>query len=707
MAMRLDPPCDVIRALAVAAQPSSTSTTCFSCCRVQNWDGATPLHIAASHRCSARALTTLLQVSSSTTSSVAAVAAAKPTALDLSEKYGQEEESETEPSVLSTLSRTGRAPIHYACSSFRGLELEAFKILFEATLKDGNLRLLQTKEDRHKNDEEKLAAALNGDEDVDFWLGEEGEEQGSNHDDNDDMVQDFRKEEEIMRMIMDDEEYHEYDDDVQAQQPQQGAHEITHQQQQVVVVNVLGLKDATGQTPLGLLFRRYRERVRHVINRIDRIHDAATAAVQRDALRRRGNSSSTTSTGMSGRERLRRASLVASLTVQGELGELWSKARWIVARLTQERLEREQDWKYYPGPKTTQEAAATSACQKAADWAAEQCQSSFSRNNPLLQDEHSDFFVPVPMTMNTMKDKKMPAHESKAAAVAATSTSTSASTAASRKFRIVHASVGLTGFGCPPEMIRLAISVHPHQVYEMDEEGNLPIHIAAMASSHLASAEDANNCNSFSDYLAAASLADSGGGAAGDDHSVLSDAMNSFFSSATISQTTNPFDKVIKILLQHYPQAAQIPQGKFPGKLPLVLAMEQHEQHQLHGRIMVCGGIGGNRRASWEDGIRTLLNAHPAALHSSNRKHDITLALYPHVLALIAEDYVMPTSRFPSLRLLSLPLMSTSRQQQHHYRLPQRSSSTSKLLRREACARTTVFELLRTKPEWLGATADE
>ena len=49
-----------------------------------------------------------------------------------------------------------------------------------------------------------------------------------------------------------------------------------------------------------------------------------------------------------------------------------------------------------------------------------------------------------------------------------------------KAFRIVHASVGLTGYGCPPEMIRLAISVHPNQVREMDEEGRLPIHIAAV-----------------------------------------------------------------------------------------------------------------------------------------------------------------------------------------------------------------------------------
>ena len=42
-----------------------------------------------------------------------------------------------------------------------------------------------------------------------------------------------------------------------------------------------------------------------------------------------------------------------------------------------------------------------------------------------------------------------------------------------RKFRIVHASIGLTGYGCPLEMIRLAVSINPNQVREMDDEGNL------------------------------------------------------------------------------------------------------------------------------------------------------------------------------------------------------------------------------------------
>lgn len=180
----------------------------------------------------------------------------------------------------------------------------------------------------------------------------------------------------------------------------------------------------------------------------------------------------------------------------------------------------------------------------------------------------------------------------------------------SRSFRIVHASVGLIGYGCPPEMIRLAISIHPDQVREMDEDGNLPIHIAATARSYLAT-----HCAGGSDKSTIAAAA-AAAVAASDEDSLVSDATGvmSFFSSATVSQTMNAFDKVIKILLQHYPESAKIPQGK-TGRLPLVMAVES-----------------GCR--TWDDGIHTLLSAYPPALH--NRKI-MSLPLYANVLAMIAD----------------------------------------------------------------------
>jgi len=134
---------------------------------------------------------------------------------------------------------------------------------------------------------------------------------------------------------------------------------------------VLTWRDSTGSTPLGLLFRRYRERVKSAICRLNQQNQEEDATL-----------------------------------LQSDLGQLWGKARLIVARLTEERLQREG-------------ALLDTEDDSSLAWAVE---------HHLLGE---------------------------------------------CKFRIVHASVGLVGYGCPPELIRLAIAMHPQQVREMDEEGNL------------------------------------------------------------------------------------------------------------------------------------------------------------------------------------------------------------------------------------------
>lgn len=395
IACRLDPPRDVVQALREASS-------------ITNADAAIPLHVAATHRCSAEVIQVLL-----------------------------EENAEFSPSAV--LTRMGRAPIHYACFSFRGLSLPAFQILLEATLKTGHLS----------------TATSTGD----------------------------------LEDLMETDEYSQFDDD----------------DDPAPKMNVVTLRDSTGQTPLGLLFRRYRERVRVVIASING---------------ERGNSLHP---------------LAAALRVQADLGELWSKARWIVTRLSQDAkpffsINREME---SPGEQAIAREAAKWAC------------------------EH---FCPVRQQQQRKRTS----------------------------FRIVHASVSLTGYGCPPEMIRLALSIHPHQAKEMNEDGSLPIHVCAMAPSLVFNDSNRND----------------------DDCSFISEF--SFFSSTTYSsqQTSNAFDKVFKILLQHYPASARIPHG-VTGKLPLSLALE--------GR-------------TWEDGIQTLLDYYPAALESIRW---CPVGLYPHLLARI------------------------------------------------------------------------
>jgi ankyrin repeat protein len=494
IAVRLDPPGEVIKALLSASS-------------LKNAEGSTPLHLACTHRVQSDVIRVLLQQAESS--------------------EANENSISTHPTAI--LTRTGRAPIHYACMSFRGLSVEAFQVLLDATLQHGNLA--------------STTATMDDPEDQDYML-----------------------------------------DDAHDKHSSQGP------------INVMTLRDSTGQTPLGLLFRRYRERVRCVIKSVER-------------LRLQHNTANSNA-----------ANIAAAIKVQADLGELWAKARIIVGRLTEERLQREghnmQQELESPG-----EAA---VAHEAAKFAAEQYRRS-------LQHAHDDNYH------NT-------------------------TTVHSRQFRIVHASVGLTGYGCPPELIRLAISIHPTQVHEMDEEGNLPLHIAAVASSYVTCSPAAAAASPRSDFAFTPSwqLAPptaTNARPASDEDSLISDISGLWSVTTKSTSTTNAFDKVIKILLNHYPAAARIPHGK-SGRLPLLLAIEA-------------------KRRTYDDGIRTLLEAFPAALAISRTP----LTLFPYILAKVdASRRVVAIEGFP--------VSSTDNNKK-----TKRSSSPAK------SGLNTLFELIKAKPE--------
>jgi len=276
VACRFDPPSPVLRSLGAVAS-------------VRNVNGLTPLHVAASHQCNATALKTLVDLG---------------------------------PESLRTLSpRRDRTPMHFACLSFRGLDLDAFETLLDASMQPVSESSSSSRDD--------------GEDDYD----EEGDI---------DEEDDIRTEMEMMDHTPD------HNDGV-----------------------VLTWKDSTGSTPLGLLFCRYRERVKTAICRLNQ----QGPQDEEDVL------------------------------LQNDIGQLWGKARLIVARMTEERLQRE---------------------------------GSLLLRNPRLQ--HDDSSLTWAVEHHLLGDCK---------------------------FRIVHASVGLVGYGCPPELIRLAVAIHPQQVREMDEEGNL------------------------------------------------------------------------------------------------------------------------------------------------------------------------------------------------------------------------------------------
>jgi hypothetical protein len=164
--------------------------------------------------------------------------------------------------------------------------------------------------------------------------------------------------------------------------------------------------------------------------------------------------------------------------------------------------------------------------------------------------------------------------------------------------------------------------------------------------------------------------------------------MASFFSSSTANATPYAFDKVIKILLRHFPQAVRIPQRP-SGLLPLAMALR-----------------GGKR--TWEDGIKTLLNAYPAALHGGN----IPPSLYPEVLSFLNHGQQQPgdlaTPPRHNHRLLVSKLSSggvaggsSSRIERNRvYVTRKKAHKKGRALLEATCrSRTSLFALLNTKPD--------
>ena len=169
------------------------------------------------------------------------------------------------------------------------------------------------------------------------------------------------------------------------------------------------------------------------------------------------------------------------------------------------------------------------------------------------------------------------------------------------------------------------MSAYPHQIREMDEDGNLPIHLAATASSFLPP-----------------TISGGSGNCSDEESSFLS-----FLSTLSGGRESHPFNRVIQMLLKSYPEgkcfliyvspslsflhvyfkldsfilqnlhtsqtAAKIPHGQ-TGRLPLILAIDAGQR-------------------TMDDGIRALLEAYPAALESRSFDHQ----MYPTILSLLAQ----------------------------------------------------------------------
>lgn len=406
VAVKLDPPIQIVQAL-------------MPICNEKNREGATALHVAAAHRCSAGVIKIMVET----------------------------EYAERKGALTLSLSNRGRTPLHYACSSFRGLDVAAFKVLLDAMI-EAHIEL----------------------------------------------------------------EKRELDESFDIE----GFHNESEWEDNTEKVNAFTMEDHLGHTPLSLLFKRYRERVKYVIR----------------SLERKSISSS---------------EVAAARVVQHELGSLWLKARFFVCRMAERQKNSQSMNEFIDGDMCPREVTVT---EEAARWAAQRHQSNRDDDH---EEEDDDDEV------------------------------------GDGTFRLVHASVALAGYGCPIEMIRLAIQVYPKQIAQMDEDGNLPLHIAAVAPAYLT--HKANGSNSDEDSL-----------------------MSSLSTlSGMPSDASKPFQRVIRMLLRFYPEAAQIPHG-VSGRLPLILAMDA-------------------RQRTMDDGIKLLLDAYPAALESKY----FDSKLYPYILSTVGK----------------------------------------------------------------------
>uniref|UniRef100_A0A7S2MX27 Uncharacterized protein n=1 Tax=Helicotheca tamesis TaxID=374047 RepID=A0A7S2MX27_9STRA len=630
IACRLDPTSDVIKSLLMAKNEV-------------NKEGATPLHIASSSRCSKEVILALISEENE------------------DEEWCCYKKDTNGGGGAMALTKMGRAPIHYACMSFRGLGVDAFQVLLEATIRAGEDYDVDMEEEEDCDEDRKMPAKPTQHKRTNK-SGEGGKKNqktkkkrgilsrwknfNSNHEEeernetSDDVISD-----EDSSCDTDIEDYY-FDDDSQTSS--------IDNNKSIYEGNPVTLRDVTGQTPLGLLFRRYRERVRFVIKMVENSylrgrngHNNANNNENDDT----GNGNDTDNTATNN------DATAAAQAVQADLGELWEKSRLIVGAMA-EQQQRHRQKNHKNGTQLLsssfvsleEEDEEDLIALEAAAWAARRFRRRAScdyekysnelddgvdRNyyqGKALEEEkasglgnHDDFFYHSFGEHNkNNSDGNGEGEDSK---------HKEKNKCHHREFRIVHASVGLTGYGCPPEMLRLALSVHPEQAREMDEDGNLPLHIAAVARAAASSPEEdvigdddgnsscagkfglevlmedtASTSTSLGTALLATTTTTASTVLSSDDLSLNSEASSLF---QPYTSSTKSFDKVIKILLRHYPESAQIPHGR-TGRLPLMLAIE-------------------SGRRTWHDGIKALLESYPAALES----RVLEPKLYPSILSMI------------------------------------------------------------------------
>ena len=610
---------------------------------VYNKDGWTALHVAASNHCSRAVLEVLV---------------------------------EHAPDAVCQLTRkTKRAPIHCATASFRGLDREAFFYLLNISL---TRTLVQPQPDDDDEEEE-----------------ETDHEKASSSDN----LDDTEVSEDPQTLLEELDHYH-------GSKKRPSTTGSTSSSAASGGTNLLCLKDGTGQTPLALLFKKYRERVRHVCQQMDQLHLSRNDALE---------------------------------LVQTELGNLWHKARSLVERLSAVLSSSEN------------KAARTMANEAAAHVDSEDENFSgtttplYHSTNPrsILNHSHHHSHHHNNHTNHHHPNSRRLSHRRLSAILKFRSRSS----LQGRRFRLVHASVGLIRFGCPPEMIRLAVSLYPHQVSEVDEDGNLPLHIAAMAFHEQAVAtaqaeelaallsleEDASSLQTLNSHNNNNSLHTlNNSGSNWDTMSAISETTTAASSLAGFSNRKSLWDQVFDMLLQQYPEGARTPQQpprattttthkrrgggarqpapvaalpyySLEDTLPLVLAMKS------------C-----THTMSWQrDGLERLMHAYAPALHfilDGTTTQTVTARsstailptsshhCYPHLFALLLApdhelEHLLRSGRSCSFRRF------TNGRRPLRPRSIRMDPSKRRRTPLDIARMSSVFRLLQTKPEMIATAA--
>jgi len=273
------------------------------------------------------------------------------------------------------------------------------------------------------------------------------------------------------------------------------------------------------------------------------------------------------------------------------------------------------------------------------------------------------------------------------------------------EFRLLHACAGIDWF--PPNLLRLLVVAFPDALTERDEDGNLPIHVAAGGrfDSYKIDATweggfDANSGyqKSTIDILleanpVVATIADKDG------RLPLDLAIESE-SSGTVRYSQHRWrpweDGGIDSLLRSYPEAARI-RNPVTGKLPLETALTR-----------------GCYR-DWDDGIRALLEAYPEAAGLRNPldgKSPLQLAIEKEmhfdkgIYGLIEASPEVIQMPLPGCSSSSSSVVPSGREGYETRNNADKPSSTTRQLlplfafaAAESCSASVVYKLLRTCPE--------